>query len=145
MSWPGSCEREEVQPGSVARHHGRYERTGREGDRRGIGTPGRMVREGSGDEPESIKGRIGRMGRMGGVVMFVLTVALCPTPLHARHTTRLRSATARLAVAPRAEAAGTGEVNLTATSANVKESGSPVRIHILRWSTDEERNPVVAA
>ena len=36
-------------------------------------------------------------------------------------------------------------VNLTATSANVSESGSPVKIVILRWSTDEERNPVVAA
>ena len=40
---------------------------------------------------------------------------------------------------------GTGEINLTATSANVNESGSPVRIRILRWSTDEERSPVVAA
>ena len=38
-----------------------------------------------------------------------------------------------------------GEVNLTAASANVSESGSPVKIRILRWSTDEERNPVVAA
>jgi hypothetical protein len=40
---------------------------------------------------------------------------------------------------------GTRQVNLTAASANVSESGSPVRIRILRWSTDEERNPVVAA
>jgi hypothetical protein len=39
----------------------------------------------------------------------------------------------------------TGEVNLTATSANVKEPGSPVKIHVIRWSTDEERTPVVAA
>ena len=38
-----------------------------------------------------------------------------------------------------------GEVNLTAASANVSESGSPVKIRILRWSTDEERDPVVAA
>ena len=34
---------------------------------------------------------------------------------------------------------------LTASSANVSEAGSPVKIHILRWSTDEERAPVVAA
>lgn len=39
----------------------------------------------------------------------------------------------------------TGEVNLTATSANVGESGAPIKIHLLRWSTDEERNPMVAA
>jgi hypothetical protein len=39
----------------------------------------------------------------------------------------------------------TGEVNLTATSANVKEPGSPVKIHVIRWSTDEERTPVIAA
>jgi hypothetical protein len=38
-----------------------------------------------------------------------------------------------------------GEVNLTATSANVAESGSPARIRILRWSTDDERSPVLAA
>ena len=65
-------------------------------------------------------GRIGRIDWMVG-----LAVALCSTPY--------------------AQTTITGEVNLTATSANVKESGSPVRIHILRWSTDEERNPVVAA
>jgi len=40
---------------------------------------------------------------------------------------------------------GTREINLTATSANVNESGSPVRIRILRWSTDDERTPIVAA
>ncbi len=36
-------------------------------------------------------------------------------------------------------------VNLTAKSANVSESGIPVKISILRWSTDEERTPLVAA
>jgi hypothetical protein len=45
----------------------------------------------------------------------------------------------------RAQRAATREVNLTATSANVSQPGSPVKIRILRWSTDEERNPVVAA
>src|ERR1041384_1033891 len=39
----------------------------------------------------------------------------------------------------------TGVVNLTAKSANVTESGTPVRINLLRWSTDEERNSLVAA
>jgi hypothetical protein len=37
------------------------------------------------------------------------------------------------------------EIDLKATSANVKEPGSPVRVHIVRWSTDEERSPIVAA
>jgi hypothetical protein len=63
------------------------------------------------------------------MVSFVLTlVLLYPTPARAQKKTT------------------TDEViNLTATSANVNEPGSPVRIRILRWSTDEERNPVVAA
>jgi hypothetical protein len=38
-----------------------------------------------------------------------------------------------------------GAVNFTAKSANVKESGTPVRINLLRWSTDAERNSLVAA
>src|SRR5207245_97422 len=38
-----------------------------------------------------------------------------------------------------------GEVTLTATSANINEPGSPVRIQILRWSTDEERTPMITA
>lgn len=38
-----------------------------------------------------------------------------------------------------------GEVVLTATSANVSEPGAPVRIRILRWSTDAERDRLVAA
>jgi hypothetical protein len=37
------------------------------------------------------------------------------------------------------------EVNFTATSVNVAEPGTPVKIRILRWSTDEERAPLVAA
>jgi hypothetical protein len=41
--------------------------------------------------------------------------------------------------------AQSGEINLKATSANVSEPGSPVRVQILRWSTDMERTPVVAA
>src|SRR5262249_48873334 len=39
----------------------------------------------------------------------------------------------------------TGPINFTAKSANVADSGVPIKINIFRWSTDEERNPVVAA
>ena len=47
---------------------------------------------------------------------------------------------------PAAAAAAAGkEILLTAASANVKESGTPVKIRIFRWSTDEERTPLVAA
>jgi hypothetical protein len=35
-------------------------------------------------------------------------------------------------------------LNLTAKSANVSEAGTPVRINILRWSTEEERLPLLA-
>ena len=38
-----------------------------------------------------------------------------------------------------------GPVNFTAKSANVGESGIPIKISILRWSTDEERKPLVAS
>ncbi len=37
------------------------------------------------------------------------------------------------------------EVTMTATSVNVAEPGTPVKIRILRWSTDEERAPIVNA
>src|SRR5262249_35924377 len=47
--------------------------------------------------------------------------------------------------APIQQTTGAGVMNLTAKSANVAEAGTPVKINILRWSTDEERNPVVAA
>jgi hypothetical protein len=47
--------------------------------------------------------------------------------------------------APPAAAPATKEVVLTATSANVKETGTPVRIRIFRWSTDEERTPLISA
>jgi hypothetical protein len=42
-------------------------------------------------------------------------------------------------------AAANGVLNLTASSANVAAAGVPVKIRILRWSTDAERTPVVAA
>ena len=62
--------------------------------------------------------------RRGSLLLgFALSAAICPSSTHAQ----------------------SGEINLKATSANVKESGSPVKVRIIRWSTDEERNPVVAA
>ena len=45
----------------------------------------------------------------------------------------------------RTEAAPSPEVSFAATSALVTQPGSPVNIRVLRWSTDEERRPVVAA
>ena len=45
---------------------------------------------------------------------------------------------------PSAPASDTS-LNFSATSANVKESGTPVKIKLLRWSTDEERTPLLAA
>jgi hypothetical protein len=43
------------------------------------------------------------------------------------------------------QAPATGDVTLTATSTNVGQPGNPVRIHILRWSTDDERSALTAA
>jgi hypothetical protein len=37
------------------------------------------------------------------------------------------------------------EIDFTAVSANVAEPGIPVRIRLMRWSTDEERSPIIAA
>ncbi len=42
-------------------------------------------------------------------------------------------------------AAPSDGINFTATSVNVAEPGVPVKISISRWSTDDERAPVVAA
>jgi len=69
------------------------------------------------------------------LVVFGLSAAFCPTATHAQ-----RAPTP----APR-QPTGTGAINLTAKSANVNEPGTAIRINILRWSTDEERNPLVAA
>jgi hypothetical protein len=37
------------------------------------------------------------------------------------------------------------EIDFTAVSANVAQPGIPVRIRLMRWSTDEERGPIIAA
>jgi hypothetical protein len=41
-------------------------------------------------------------------------------------------------------AAPSDEINLTGASVNVAEPGTPVKIRILRWSTDQERAPLLA-
>src|SRR5438128_1849469 len=69
------------------------------------------------------------------VAFFLVSVVFSLTPTHARQ-----------APAPAQKPTlDTGPINFTAKSANVGESGIPVKISILRWSTDDERNPVVAA
>lgn len=45
---------------------------------------------------------------------------------------------------PEAQAAGP-ETTFTATSANVNDAGRGVKINILRWSNDDDRNTLVAA
>jgi hypothetical protein len=42
-------------------------------------------------------------------------------------------------------AAPSGGMNFTATSVNVAEPGTPVRIQLVRWSSEEERAPVIRA
>ena len=42
-------------------------------------------------------------------------------------------------------AAPSDGINFTASSVNVAEPGTPVKISISRWSTDDERAPIVAA
>ena len=43
------------------------------------------------------------------------------------------------------QTAAAAAVNFTAKSANVNEAGTPVKINLLRWSTDQERNSLVAS
>src|SRR5215470_18080915 len=46
---------------------------------------------------------------------------------------------------PKQNTAAAAVMNITAKSANVGEPGTAIRIDILRWSTDEERLPMLAA
>jgi hypothetical protein len=59
-------------------------------------------------------------------LLSVASVSLHPTSAHA-------------------QAPAAGALSLTAKSANVADSGTPVKISILRWSNDQERKPVVDA
>src|SRR3989475_13183294 len=49
-----------------------------------------------------------------------------------------------LAPPSRAQAPG-AEVTFTATSSNVNDAGRGVRINVFRWSSDDDRNTLVAA
>jgi hypothetical protein len=69
------------------------------------------------------------------LVFFGLSVVFFLTTTHAQQAT----------TPAQKQTTGTGAINLTATSANVSESGVAVRINILRWSSDEERNLLVTA
>ena len=71
------------------------------------------------------------------LLIFPLSLALCPSSTHAAQSLP--------AGAGQNLPAAAGEINLKAASANVKDSGTPVRVRITRWSTDEERNPIIAA
>jgi hypothetical protein len=70
----------------------------------------------------------------GGLIVFGLVLALGPVPSRARAPQ-----------APQNDTGGLHEVHFAATSAHVSQPGSPISIRILRWSTEEERTPVVAA
>src|SRR6185295_5681712 len=61
-----------------------------------------------------------------GVVsaFFLLSVALSPTPASAQQA----------ATTAQSQATATSPVNLTAKSANIGESGIPIKLSILRWS-----------
>ncbi len=52
---------------------------------------------------------------------------------------------ASAAVAAQSQTTETSTINFTAKSANVTEVGTPVKISIFRWSTDEDGKPVVLA
>jgi hypothetical protein len=52
---------------------------------------------------------------------------------------------AALALAAILASGPSDEINLTATSINVAEPGTPVKVRILRWSTEDERRPIVTA
>ena len=59
---------------------------------------------------------------------------------------RATSVMAFLAIGvPLALAQTTPQVSFAATSAHVAQPGTPVSIQLLRWSTEEERAPIVAA
>jgi hypothetical protein len=65
----------------------------------------------------------GRAGSVDYVGRVAVLLALSATPLLAQR----------------------GEIDFTAVSANVDTPGTAVRIRLMRWSTDEERGPIVAA
>jgi len=79
-----------------------------------------------------------------GALIFATTAF--SISLDAQRATRPRPAAPQAPTGPASvqKAAATG-IEMTATSANVAESGSAVRIHLFRWSNDEERTPLLTA
>jgi hypothetical protein len=78
---------------------------------------------------------------------LIVAVTAFSISLDAQRATRPRPATpppAPTGPASVQKAAATG-IEMTATSANVAESGTSVRIQLFRWSNDEERTPLLAA
>ena len=63
------------------------------------------------------------------VSVLLAAVPLFPTSTHAQ--------------APAQKQTEGSPLNFTAKSANIADSGTPIKISILRWSTDQERKPIV--
>jgi hypothetical protein len=57
----------------------------------------------------------------------------------------MRIAVAALALAVHLAGAPSDEITFTAASVNVAEPGTPVKITVLRWSTEDELRPIVTA
>jgi hypothetical protein len=96
--------------------------------------------------PDVVPARRSLWAKAGPILgMFMLSVTLCPASARAQSATASATRDKQPQASALAQKQAGGEVSLTATSANVSESGSPVRIRILRWSTEEERSPLIAA
>ena len=78
------------------------------------------------------------------IVLF--SIAAFSPHLQAQRATRPPRPAAPAPTGPASvqKAAATG-LELTATSANVADSGTPVRIQLFRWSNDDERTPLLTA
>ena len=79
------------------------------------------------------------------LVLFALTLTL-PIQIHAQQAAK--PAPKPRATTPQASAPSrpaSPQVEFTAKSANVAQAGTPVKIQLLRWSTDDERMKIVGA
>jgi hypothetical protein len=82
------------------------------------------------------------------IALFVfIFAAVASTPLGAQQKAgQAGRGAAAPAPAPAKQAGALAiETTLTATSANVAQSGTPVKIQILKWSTDEDRSKIITA
>src|SRR6187401_2997221 len=85
-----------------------------------------------------------RTGLMRTLYTLLGGFALFTASLHGQAPKTATPSPASAAPAPKASVP-VKEIVLTATTANVKESGAAVSIRLFRWSTDEERAALVAA